>query len=276
MWALGKFLLPLAACAALLSQAPAQQREALPPPRAVRPRTAPPRPAVQARVRARQNLVDHLMSLSPEEQQRFMRTNPQFRSLPPLQQQRIQQRLQQFNSLPPQRQQALRERYELFRQLPPEQQDRARALYRQWMRYPPDRRQELLQGFRRLRDASPGNGRSSCKATSFTTGSAKASRRLLRAWPNCFPAVRSYFPLFGNGRVELDPLLQRQCVERQALVPERKLKAQLACSARERLQRNPHFEHPTKTRFHQLRVAGLGAGAVVRSREFLDLNPPVA
>ncbi|GEM_PF-2269333 len=187
MWALGKFLLPLAACAALLSQAPAQQREALPPPRAVRPRTAPPRPAVQARVRARQNLVDHLMSLSPEEQQRFMRTNPQFRSLPPLQQQRIQQRLQQFNSLPPQRQQALRERYELFRQLPPEQQDRARALYRQWMRYPPDRRQELLQGFRRLRDASPEERQKLLQSDEFHNRFSESEQETLKGLAELLP-----------------------------------------------------------------------------------------
>lgn len=102
-----------------------------------------------------QNMVDHLLSLPPEQQQQFMRNNPRFRNLPPEQQERIQKRLEQFNTLPQKRREALRERFELFRQLPPEQQDRARTLYRQWMQYPPDRRQHLMREFRQLRDASP-------------------------------------------------------------------------------------------------------------------------
>jgi hypothetical protein len=135
----------------------------------------------------RQNMVDHLMSLPPEQQQQFMRNNPRFRSLPPLQQQRIQQRLEQFNSLPPARQQALRERYELFRQLPPEQQNEARSLYRQWNQYPPDRRRALLQGFRRLRDTPPDQRQETMDSEEFRNRFNDGEQQTLRGLVNLLP-----------------------------------------------------------------------------------------
>ena len=121
-----------------------------------RGRGFPPPARKAARAAARQNLVDYLMSLSPEQQQQFMRNSPRFRNLPPRQQEMVQQRLEEFNGLPVVRREALRERYELFRQLAPEQQERARFLYRQWLAHAPERRQEMMREFRQLRDASPG------------------------------------------------------------------------------------------------------------------------
>jgi hypothetical protein len=102
----------------------------------------------------RDNLVDRLMHMTPDEQRDFMRNNPRFHRLPPRQQQSIQRRLEEFNKMPPAKREALRERYELFQQLPPEKQDRARALFRQWNQQPADRRPELRKELRQLREAT--------------------------------------------------------------------------------------------------------------------------
>lgn len=145
---------------------------------------ASPAPSVP---RAHQNMVDHLMSLPPEQQQQFMRNNPRFQSLPPQQQQNIQRRLEQFNNLPPQKRDALRERYELFRQLPPEQQDQARALYRQWNQEPADRRQEMLRSFRQLRDASPAERQQMMQGDEFRNRFSDREQQTLKGLVNLLP-----------------------------------------------------------------------------------------
>lgn len=184
-WILGA----MAACAVFVAQAAPAQQGALRKTPAPRPKAAWPRalPKPLPGPAARQGMVDHLMSLTPEQQQQFMRNNPRFLSLPPLQQQRIRERLEQFNSLPPARQQALRERYELFRQLPPEQQNEARALYRQWSQYPPDRRQALLRGFRRLRDAPPGQRQQMMESEEFRNRFSDGEQQTLRGLVNLLP-----------------------------------------------------------------------------------------
>ena len=136
---------------------------------------------------ARQNMIDHLMSLPPEQQKEFMRTNPRFQRLPPEQQENIQRHLQQFNSLPPERREALRERFELFRQLPPEQQDRARGLYRQWTQHSPERRQELMREFRQLRDASPEDRRQRLESDEFRNRFSDREQETLRGLVDLLP-----------------------------------------------------------------------------------------
>ena len=133
-----------------------------------------------ARKAAGQNLVEHLMSMSPEEQQEFMRNDPRFQHLPSRQQENIQRRLEEFNKLPPTQRETLRERYELFQQLSPEQQDRARALYRQWHEQPAGRRRELRQEFQHLREATPEERKLRLESPEFRARFSEAERDLLR------------------------------------------------------------------------------------------------
>src|ERR1043166_2685531 len=87
-----------------------------------------PKGALRPRAAAAREMILHLMSVSPAEQQAFMERNPRFLRMPPRQQENIRRRLADYNRLAPARREALRERFELFGQLTPEQQDRAREL----------------------------------------------------------------------------------------------------------------------------------------------------
>ncbi len=128
----------------------------------------------------RQNLVEQLMTLSPEEQREFMHDNPQFQSLPPQHQENIQRRLEEFNRLPPARREALRERYGLFRRLTPEQQERARALFRKWNEQSVERRQELRREVRHLRESTPEERKVRMESEEFRGKFSEGERELLR------------------------------------------------------------------------------------------------
>jgi hypothetical protein len=140
-----------------------------------------------ARKAAAQNLVDHLMSLSPDEQRDFMQHDRRFQRLPPRQQENIQRRIEEFNKLPAARREALRERYELFRQLPPERQDRARALYRQWSRQREDRRQEMRREFRHLREATPEERKLRMESDEYRDRFSEEERGLLQGLVDLLP-----------------------------------------------------------------------------------------
>ncbi len=156
---------------------PAGRRPGIPPPG----RKAP-------RAQDHRNMVDHLMTLPPEQQREFMQHDPGFQSLPPGQRQNIEKRLREFNDLPPGRREALRERFELFRQLSPEQQDHARALYRQWSQHPPARRQELMREFRQLREGSPEDRRRRLEGEEFRNRYTESEQELLRGLVDLLPA----------------------------------------------------------------------------------------
>jgi hypothetical protein len=128
----------------------------------------------------RDNLVDRLMHMTPDEQRDFMRNSPRFHRLPPRQQEIIQRRLEEFNKLPPTQREALRERYELFQQLPPEKQDRARALFRQWNQQPADRRPELRKELRQLREATPEERKLRLESEEFRNRFSEEEREILR------------------------------------------------------------------------------------------------
>lgn len=176
----------LAAAWGLLVQAQPLQRGNRAPKPAARPRN-PPKLHPGAGLRAHQNMVEHLMSLPPDQQKEFMNNNPRFRNLPPQQQENIRRRLEQFNQLPPDRRQALRERFELFRQLPPEQQDRARALYRQFTQMPADRRQQVMREFRQLREATPEERNQMLQSDEFKNRFSEREQETLRGFLELLP-----------------------------------------------------------------------------------------
>lgn len=164
---------------------PAQPQQILPGPGSPGRRPFPP--GIGKIAGPRQNLIEHLMSLSPQEQQNFMRQDPRFLRLPPWQKQVIQQRLDAFNHLPPARREALRERYELFRQLSPERQDRARSLYRQWSEQPPERRLELRKELRRLRESTPEERKVRMESEAFQKRFSGEERDLLKGLAELLP-----------------------------------------------------------------------------------------
>ena len=68
--------------------------------------------------------------LPPEQQEKALENDPQFRSLPPARQQLLRQRLQRFSSLPPQQQDLILQRMETWEHLTPDQKQQARQLFR--------------------------------------------------------------------------------------------------------------------------------------------------
>ncbi len=93
--------------------------------------------------------------LPPDEQQKALENDPQFRSLPPERQQLLRERLQRFNSLPPQQQDRILQRMETWEHLTPGQKQQARQLYSQLRDLPPDRRQKVRAAIRDLRSMPP-------------------------------------------------------------------------------------------------------------------------
>jgi uncharacterized protein DUF3106 len=93
--------------------------------------------------------------LSPQEQERALQNDPQFRSLPLQQQERLRNRLQHFNSLPQQQQQRTLNRMETWEHLTPEQKQNARQLSSQMQQLPPQRRQMMQTAIRDLREMPP-------------------------------------------------------------------------------------------------------------------------
>ncbi len=89
------------------------------------------------------------------EQQKALRSDPQFRSLPVQQQQRLENRLQHFNSLPPQEQQRRLNRIETWEHLTPQQKTQARELASQWKTLPPERQKMMKTAIADLRAMPP-------------------------------------------------------------------------------------------------------------------------
>jgi hypothetical protein len=90
-------------------------------------------------------------NVPPDQQQRALENDPQFRRLSPERQQLLRQRLQRFNSLPPERQQQTLNRMETWEHLTPEQKERGRQLAMQWRNLPPGRRLMMRSAIRELR-----------------------------------------------------------------------------------------------------------------------------
>ena len=124
----------------------------------------------QARARPQHHAGDWLRrykDLPPEQQQKALENDPQFRSLPPERQQSCGRRLQHFSSLPPQQQDRILNRMETWEHLTPEQKERARRAlpavpataagapahgarprFRNLRQMPPEQRQQFIESDR--------------------------------------------------------------------------------------------------------------------------------
>ena len=99
-------------------------------------------------------LSEHL-NLSPEQQQKELSNDPEFKQLNPQQQQHLQQRLNQFNSLPPEQQKLTLKRMQKFEALPQDRQDLLRGSLQQMRQLPDDRRRAVRRAWLSLRQMPP-------------------------------------------------------------------------------------------------------------------------
>src|SRR5947207_9163045 len=67
-------------------------------------------------------LSEHL-NLSPEQRQKELSNDPEFKQLNPQQQDHLRQRLNQFNSMPPEQQRRMLNRWRAMQSLPPDRQE---------------------------------------------------------------------------------------------------------------------------------------------------------
>ncbi|HEY1800963.1 MAG TPA: DUF3106 domain-containing protein [Terriglobales bacterium] len=92
----------------------------------------------------------------PEQQEKALENDPEFRRLPPDRQQKLRERLQRFNNLPPQQQQRVLSRMETWEHLTPEQKQSARQIAGRFQTLPPARRAMLRNAINELREVPPG------------------------------------------------------------------------------------------------------------------------
>jgi Protein of unknown function (DUF3106) len=141
--------------------APTQAHEVPRPPQAGNPHAGSPQPRAVPRppqAEGAKHIGDWLrahQALSPAEQQKALRNDPQFRSLPRQQQQRLENRLDQLNSLPAQQQQRILNRAEVWEHLTPDQKQQVRGVHSQMQQLSPQRREMMKTALGDLRAMPP-------------------------------------------------------------------------------------------------------------------------
>jgi hypothetical protein len=125
--------------------------------------------------------VERLQEMSPEEQQKFMRNDAEFRHLPSERQAMIRARLQHWNSLTPQQRAELRTREYNFEHMSPEQREQIRTnLLPRWRELPMDRRMAVRQHLRALQGLSPADREARLNDPEFTRGLSPDEQGILR------------------------------------------------------------------------------------------------
>jgi len=99
-------------------------------------------------------LSEHL-NLSPEQRQKELSNDPEFKQLDPQQQDHLRQRLNQFNSMPPEQQRRMLNRWRAMQSLPPDRQELLRNSLQQFRQLPDDRRRIVRRAWNNLRQMPP-------------------------------------------------------------------------------------------------------------------------
>lgn len=95
------------------------------------------------------------MNLSPEQRQKDLSSDPEFKELNPQQQQHLRERLNQFNSLPPEQQQRMVRRMQRVEALPPDKQQLLRNSLQGFKQLPDDRRRQVRRAWNSLSQMPP-------------------------------------------------------------------------------------------------------------------------
>jgi hypothetical protein len=119
------------------------------------------------------------LNLPPDQQQKALESDPNFRSLPPERQQRLRERLREFNNRSPEERQRIIQRMDAWDHLTPQQRTRARDMFTRLRALPPERRQALSEAFRSLRDMNPADRERALSSTPYRSFSDN-ERDLLR------------------------------------------------------------------------------------------------
>jgi len=116
----------------------------------------------------------------PQDQQKALNSDPQFRRLPAERQDRLRERLQRFSTLPPQQQSRILNRMETWEHLTPDQKQEARGLFQQMRGLPPDRRQMVESAIRNLRGMPPAQRQQTLESPDFRSRFSPQEQQMLK------------------------------------------------------------------------------------------------
>lgn len=125
--------------------------------------------------------IQRLRDLPPDEQQRFLQNNEQFKNLPPERQQQIRRNLARWNSLTPEQKQHAHEGELALERMTPQQRQYVRdTLLPEWQAMPQDRRLVIRQHLKMLSDMSPATQQAALKDPKFMEGLSPDEQSMLR------------------------------------------------------------------------------------------------
>ncbi len=142
-------------------------------------------------------------NLTPQQQQKALQSDPEFKKLPSDMQQRYVNRLQRFNSLAPNQQQRMLQRMDRWSRMSPEQRNQARGLFQQFRSLPDDRRKAMTQAFRNLRAFPPEQQQKMLNSPQYQEQFSDSERNILRGMSelNLGPHAEGE----GGGAAEAEP-----------------------------------------------------------------------
>jgi len=118
--------------------------------------------------------------MPPEEQERALNNDAEFKNLPPDRQEQLRSRLREFNSYSEKKKQRILRRMELFEHLTPEQQAQARALWDRVRELPDDRRRIVRRTARNLRQFDPAERERVLASEAYQNSFSEQERVLIR------------------------------------------------------------------------------------------------
>lgn len=122
------------------------------------------------------------MHRPPEEQQKALESDDEFKNLDPQQKDRLRQKLQRFNSLTPEQKQRWIQRMDWYEHLSPEQRERARGLQQQLRELPQDRRRAMRQAMREMREMPADEKRKALDSDKMKSSFSEQERQIMKGF----------------------------------------------------------------------------------------------
>jgi hypothetical protein len=163
-------------------------------------------PQQGSRPRSENNQQTHLGTwlqrhgnLTPDQQEKALRSEPGFSRLAPEQQQRLLGRLQQLNRMPPNQRQRTVDHIEAMERLTPQMRQQVRASFQEFHTLPEDRRRLMKKAFRDLREYPPEQRQAMMNSAQFQSQFTPQERNILGNLLAVEPYERSHGAGLDNG-----------------------------------------------------------------------------
>lgn len=118
--------------------------------------------------------------LPPDQQQKALENDPQFRKLPPDRQILLQRELRRFSSLPPEKQKVILKRMDTWEHLTEAQKRAAKTVFTKIRQLPPARRTMMMSAIRDLRHMDPQHRQEALDSAAYRTRFSNQERELLK------------------------------------------------------------------------------------------------